>query len=197
MMDSGRTTESQGVAPRGAEPVGVPVNVRETAFPVLFKAESSYVWNALKRLGVPDRDLEDVAHEVFMTVYRRFDDYDAARALRPWLFGIAYRTAARYRDLARNQREVMGDGPEHADETPGPDEQLVALEGRRLLHRALDSIDLDQRAAFLMHDVDGFSMPEIARALAIPLNTAYSRLRLARERVKATLIRLRTQQGER
>jgi RNA polymerase sigma-70 factor (ECF subfamily) len=171
--------------------------LRSQAFQAIFKTESSYVWKTLKRLGVPDRDLQDVTHDVFMTVHRRFDDYDATRPVRPWLFGIAFRTALRYRELARNQREVMGDPVEVADETPSADEQLVAHQARQLLLQALASVDLEQRAAFVMHDIDGFSVPEIATALAVPLNTVYSRLRLARERVKANLLRLRLRQGDR
>jgi RNA polymerase sigma-70 factor (ECF subfamily) len=169
---------------------------RTAAFQRIFKAESSYVWNTLKRLGIPDRDVEDVAHDVFLTVYRRFDDFDSTRPVRPWLFGIAFRTASRYRELARNQREVMDDEHDPPDERPAADEQLVAHQARQVLHRALDTVDLDQRAAFVMHDIDGFSVPEIATALSIPLNTVYSRLRLARERVKTAVQRLRRRQGE-
>jgi len=175
-----------------------PVRLRSQAFQAIFKTESSYVWKTLKRLGVPDRDLQDVTHDVFMTVHRRFDDYDATRPVRPWLFGIAFRTALRYRELLRNQREVIGDDTvEVADETPSADEQLVAHQARQLLLKALESVDLEQRAAFVMHDIDGFSVPEIATALAVPLNTVYSRLRLARERVKTNLLRLRLRQGDR
>ena len=46
--------------------------------------------------------------------------------------------------------------------------------------RALDALDLDRRSVFVMHELDGQAVPEIARTLSIPLNTAYSRLRLAR-----------------
>ena len=44
----------------------------------------------------------------------------------------------------------------------------------------LAALELDRRAVFVMHDIDGHVMPDIATALGIPLNTAYSRLRLAR-----------------
>ena len=66
----------------------------------IFEAESSYVLRTLHRLGVQERDVEDLAHEVFITVHRRLPDYDASRPLRPWIFGIALRTAMRYREPA-------------------------------------------------------------------------------------------------
>jgi RNA polymerase sigma-70 factor (ECF subfamily) len=142
-------------------------------------------------MGIGAHDLEDLTHEVFMTVHRRLSDYDSNRPLRPWLFGIAYRIATRYRALARHQRETRGDLHEAVDEKPAVDEQLADHQARQLFARALEALDLDQRAIFLMHDVEECSMPEIAEALSIPLNTAYSRLRLARERLKTEVARLR------
>src|SRR5262249_9412222 len=60
------------------------------------------------------------------------------------------------------------------------DDLLVLRERQRLVLAAIESIDLAKRAVFVMAEIDGHTMPEIATALGIPLNTAYSRLRLAR-----------------
>jgi len=57
--------------------------------------------------------------------------------------------------------------------------------------RALEELDLDRRAVFVMHDIDGHVMPDIAAALGVPLNTAYSRLRLARADFAAAVERVR------
>src|SRR5262249_19111441 len=70
---------------------------RAARFRAIYEREAPYVWRTLRRLGVRARDLEDVTHDAFMAAYRRFDDYDAARAIRPWLFGFAFRLAADYR----------------------------------------------------------------------------------------------------
>ena len=56
---------------------------------------------------------------------------------------------------------------------------------------ALDVLDLDKRAVFVMHEIDGTPIPAVATALGIPVNTAYSRLRLAREAFTAQVKRLR------
>ena len=61
--------------------------------------------------------------------------------------------------------------------------------------RALDLLDFDRRVVLVMHDLDEVSMPEIASALDIPLNTAYSRLRLARADVLAAVRRLSEPEG--
>jgi RNA polymerase sigma-70 factor (ECF subfamily) len=65
-----------------------------------------------------------------------------------------------------------------------------------VLSAALAQLGLDQRAVFVMHEMEGWSMPEVAGALSIPLNTGYSRLRLAREQVKEAVTRLRAQGGD-
>jgi RNA polymerase sigma-70 factor (ECF subfamily) len=56
--------------------------------------------------------------------------------------------------------------------------------------KALESIKLDRRTVFVMVELNGHSVPEVAEALALPLNTAYSRLRLARREFVAAVRRL-------
>jgi RNA polymerase sigma-70 factor (ECF subfamily) len=160
-------------------------------FQAVFAAEASYVVHSLRRLGVQERDLDDVAHDVLLAVYLRFADYDPGRPIRPWLFAFAARHAAAYRRRARHRREALGQPLEAVDDRRAPDEQLAAGEERTLAIEALSALDHDKRTVLVMHDVDGESMPEIARALSIPLNTGYSRLRLARAEFEAAVERLR------
>ncbi|MHB8878523.1 MAG: RNA polymerase sigma factor [Myxococcaceae bacterium] len=165
-------------------------------FAAIYESELSYVWNALRSLGVRGHDLEDLTHEVFATAFRRREAYDPARPLQPWLFGIAFRTALDFRRLARNRREVMEEPEEVVDGRLGPDEKLGADQERALLFRALDELTLDRRAVLVMHDLNEHRMPEVAEALSIPLNTAYSRLRLARADLAETVRRLCPEGGD-
>jgi RNA polymerase sigma-70 factor (ECF subfamily) len=148
----------------------------------LFDAEFSYVWNTLKRLGVREADVLDQAQEVFLIVHSLLPDYDATRPARPWLFAIAYRIACRYRSLARHKHEVQTDAPyEQVDPTPGADQKMEVDEAREIMLQAIQGIDLPRRAVFIMSELEEQPMADIASALQIPVNTAYSRLRLARE----------------
>lgn len=166
-------------------------------FRAIFEAELSYVLHTLCRLGVRRADLEDLAHEVFVTVHRLLPEYDPARPLRPWLFGIAFRVASDYRRRARFSREVPREQErEVASEAPGADDQMAAEQARRLVIEALQELDLDRRAVVVMHDIDGAPVPEIADALSIPLNTAYSRLRLGRAQLRAAVRRIQLRRGE-
>ena len=160
------------------------------SFRAIYEAEFDYVWESLRRLGVRRSDLEDVAHDVFVTVYRKLGDYDSFRPIRPWLFGIAFRVASDYRRSSRVQREVFDSELETKDPAPIADEQLASTEAHRLVMAALETINLDQRAVFILHELDGQTIPEIASALRAPLNTIYSRLRLARKAFATAAARL-------
>ena len=165
--------------------------VPQSDFPAIYRSEFSYVWKTLRRLGAPTPDIEDLVHDVFVVVHRHLGDYDRARPLRPWLFGIALRVLADFRRAGRNLREFPGETVEPVDASPTPHERMEDNEARAVLMKALDSLDLDRRAVFVMHELDEHPMPEIAAVLAIPLNTAYSRLRLARADVAAWIKRHR------
>lgn len=180
-------------------PRPIPVDVPRTpTFAEVFDAEFGYVWKTLRRLGVSEADAQDQTQEVFVVVHELLGDYDPARPLRPWLFGIAYRIACRYRALARHRRELPTDAtPEALDPAPMPDEAIAEEQARERLLRALAGVELGRRAVFVMSVLDERPMPEVAEALGIPLNTAYSRLRLAREDLEAALKRLRAREDRR
>jgi RNA polymerase sigma-70 factor (ECF subfamily) len=154
------------------------------------------VWNSLYRLGVPERDLEDVTHDVFLDVHRRLAEYDRARHIRPWLFAFAFRAASDYRRRARHRFEIFAEA-DPGDGALLADDQLALQEELRLVRAALEKIALERRAVFIAHDIDGCAIPEIARSLSIPVNTAYSRLRLARSEFAQAVTRLRAQRKER
>jgi RNA polymerase sigma-70 factor (ECF subfamily) len=168
----------------------------ELDFRALFNAHFTYVFHTLRRLGVPPRDLPDVTHDVFLQVYRRREQYDPARPPRAWLFGFAFRVASRYRRLAYNRREQLDALPELLDPAPNVVDQLVHEQELALALTALESLELTRRAVFILHELDGCPIPEVARAIGIPLNTAYSRLRLAREDFKKAARRLSLRRGE-
>src|SRR5689334_2645076 len=170
-------------------------------FDAVFDGEFSYVWNTLRRLGICPRDLEDVTHEVFLQVYTHWAAFDATRAVRPWLFGFTYRIAADYRRLARHRLLLVGDVTEVEVAAAGapdaqPEEALRAREAAELVELGLDRLEFEQRAVFVMHDIDGFPMAEVAAALSIPVNTGYSRLRLARARFAAAVRKMKLAGGD-
>lgn len=158
-------------------------------FRALFDAEFDYVCRSLRRLGVREADLKDVAQELFVAVHGRIREYDRARPIRPWLFSFAVRYASNYRRLARNQAH------DPHDESPLRTEHSPQLEARDLILRALGRLDFDRRTVVVMHDLEGFDAPEIAAQLGIPVNTVYSRIRLARADFREAVVDLQQKGG--
>ncbi len=161
------------------------------AFENTFRAEYGYVWHTLRRLGVAERDSDDMANEVFVRVHQRFATYDPTRPIRPWLFAFAARVAADYRKLAHNRREVVGDPGSEPKVAAVAETLASAREDRELLARALDMLDMDKRIVVVAHDIDEQGAPEIARALEIPLPTVYTRLRNGRAELASAVRQLR------
>jgi len=159
----------------------------DAVFAAAYDAEFEAVWLYLRRLGVPEADVEDAVHDVFVVAHRRYGTYDPSRPLRPWLLGIAFRIAAQWRRRHRLEVTVADPEPERPDETRTPDELVASQQVRSRLQAALAQLDIHQRAVVVMHDLDGIPVPEIARSLEVPLNTVYSRLRLGRAKVTAAL----------
>lgn len=162
----------------------------------MFELETAYVLRSLRRLGVAPADLEDMAHEVFLAVHAKLAVYDPARPLRPWLFAFVFRVASHYRRSARREAPLLPED-EPRDERDLADVALEKDAKRRLVLEALDGIELARRAVFILHELDGTALPEVAATLGIPLGTVYSRLRLAREDFARTVRRLVAQRGPR
>jgi RNA polymerase sigma-70 factor (ECF subfamily) len=151
-----------------------------------FEAELDYVYRTLRRHGVSGRDAEDLAQDVFLVMWRRWSDFDPGRSLRSWLAGIAVKIAQRYHRSHR-QREIPYDDVDRADETPGPDDQVASSRLRALVLATLASLPDKYRAIFVMHELDGIAVREIATQLELPLFTVHTRLRRGRQRFAAAL----------
>lgn len=168
-------------AARQPQPRGEGTSARAlAAFTAVYRAELAYVWKVLGRLGARNADKEDLAHDVFATAYRHWSAYDPTRPIRPWLFGIAYRRMLDFNRKFSNHRELLVDAPETQDLSA--DAEQVVLDGqlRSTAEAIIASLEVERRAVFVMAELEGQTMPEISEALGVPLNTAYSRLRLAR-----------------
>jgi RNA polymerase sigma-70 factor (ECF subfamily) len=176
-------------------------NVGASSPSALYETRLHFVWRNLRRLGVPPQQLEDAAQDVFLVVHRRWDTFDPTRsAVETWLFGIVMRVAHTYRrTLLRRlawlvpwRGTVEPDAPSPLD---GPSELLARRQAAQLFERVILEIKEDNRAVFLMVEVEELSVPEVALALHINTNTAYWRLREARMEFKKALARAHAAEG--
>jgi RNA polymerase sigma-70 factor (ECF subfamily) len=151
----------------------------------IFAEHAAFVLRTLRRLGVNPADVEDAAQDVFVVVHRNLDRYDPASSLRSWLFGITTRVASDYRRRAYVRREQVTAEPPDAIAPAEQAERFEQARARALLDAALDRLDERQRAVFILYELEGLAMPEVADLVACPLQTAYSRLHAARDKVRA------------
>jgi RNA polymerase sigma-70 factor (ECF subfamily) len=202
-------TRPRSTLPRPAEAdaaAGSPVPAGPSA---LYASHFGFVWRNLRRLRVPEAMLEDAAQDVYLVVHRRWRSYDARWAsVETWLFGILYRVAGNYRRTHRRRYAWLLPWRDFDDEAPrGAMLEAVAADfeschAAELLDRLLDCLDEKKRVMLILVDVEELSVPEAARALGLNTNTAYFRLRTARQEfqrlVNRALVKdIRIAKGER
>lgn len=162
------------------------------AFRAVYDANVTFVWRNLRRLGVLERDVEDKVQEVFVVAHRRWTEFvDLGYGPRAWLFQIALRVAS---DARRHRRRhpIDPDGGIAEERQSVEANQATALARREalaMLDQALDTIEVGRRAVLVLHEIEQMTAPEIAKILDIPLNTVYSRLRVARAELDEALAR--------
>ncbi|HEY3498756.1 MAG TPA: sigma-70 family RNA polymerase sigma factor [Polyangiaceae bacterium] len=186
----------------GAESFGVPSTEsgEQSVLPRELAAERTarllrdwfdLVWRVLLRFGVPEEAAEDAAQEVFLVASGKLDRIEPA-AERQFLYAVAVRIAANFRRARGTRRETPLEPFERSLESGArPDVLLERKRARELLERVLDSMPEELRTAFVLFELEELSGPEVAEVLGIPLGTAASRLRRAREQFQAAIARVR------
>jgi len=153
----------------------------------LFEEHGRFVFRTLRRLGVRTADVEDTVQEVFIVVHRKISQYDTQYSVKGWLFGIAQRVASDYRRRAHVRREEATDEPPTTPSEPPQDRDLARSRARKRLDEALDTLDERRRAVFVLYELEGMSMPEVAEAVGCPVQTAYSRMNAAKKQMRQAL----------
>lgn len=151
----------------------------------VFDEHGAYVWRALRHLGAPEGEVDDLVQEVFVVVHRRLPSFEGRSSLRTWLYGICLRVASDFRRRARvrYERSVPDPAKDLAEPSSlAPDERAQA---RAQLRDLLAALDDDKRDVLVLYEIEGVPMSEIAEILGCPLQTAYSRLHAARARLIA------------
>jgi RNA polymerase sigma-70 factor (ECF subfamily) len=169
---------------------------RGVTIETIYRQSFRFVWRALARLGVPDRDLPDAVQDVFLVAHKRLSEFEGRSRVETWLYGIAVRVASDRRRLASARREVLAEVmPEASDDGAHPAASAERREGLALLECILDAMPLEQRAVFTLFEIDGVACEEIAEMVGAPIGTVYSRLRLARETFRKKLAQLRARES--
>ncbi|MEM7156958.1 MAG: sigma-70 family RNA polymerase sigma factor [Myxococcota bacterium] len=173
-------------------PGGATGEVDPTDLAALYQEHVDFVWRIAKHMGAPPQDVGDIVHDVFLIAYRRRHDFDRERKIRNWLFGITRNVVARARTGVHRERRLQA--------VPSPQAPVATAEtvlqqsqAHALLQTFLAGLPEEQRAVFVLHDVEGVAAPDVAVAVGAKTNTVYSRLRLARKKFERFAARYRAE----
>jgi RNA polymerase sigma-70 factor (ECF subfamily) len=167
------------------------------AFEDVYEEHVTFVWRSARRLGVNESAVDDVVQEIFLVVLRRLGEFESRSTLKTWLFAIVLRVVRDHR------RSVRRKSPHHTQQGPtdpdtlsdgsnlGPHETAARVEGLRVLHELLDTLEDDKREIFVLAELEQLSAPDIAEATGTNVNTVYTRLRAARHDFNTALSRHR------
>jgi RNA polymerase sigma-70 factor, ECF subfamily len=193
MKTSERHREAQGRPPLStAETSRGPVGLRVPSFSSVYRQYFDFVWSSARRFGVEADAIDDLVQEVFIVIHAKLDTLERPEALRSWVYGVVRRTVSTYRRARRTHVaagttvDTFADLPSRESTPLERTEQNLSL---RLLADLLDQLDEPKREVFALVELEEWTVPEVAEALEIPLNTAYSRLRAARQAFEAALVR--------
>jgi RNA polymerase sigma-70 factor (ECF subfamily) len=161
---------------------------RDARVRAMVDAHFDVVWRSLRRLGVPDGGVDDAAQQVFLVASRKVDEIGLGGE-RAYLLGVAVRVAADARRAHRRRREVFKADEDEPDEegrldpgaSPTTEDLVDQKRARELLDEVLAEMPEDLREVFVLFEVEGIGVAQIASLLGVPLGTVGSRIRRARE----------------
>lgn len=165
--------------------------VAALSFDAVYQAHVRYVWRLVRTFGVAEAHLEDAVQDVFIVVHRRLAEFAGRARLETWLFAIARRVAGAYRRTAMRKTDRQ-QALDEALSLAASDDTFAALsraQAAAAVAAILDQLDDDKRIVFTLVELEQMSVPDVAGLLGINLNTAYSRLRLARRAFEAAAAR--------
>ena len=169
----------------------LPPDSKAWSFEALYDACVADVWRAVRRLGVEAGSVDDVVQETFVTAWRSLGTFEGRSQVKTWLIGIAFNHARHaLRAQARRGSSQAPLDPQLPSAGAGPDDTVARQQQRQTLLQVLESLPAEQREVFVLMELEGFSAPAVGALLEVPVNTVYSRLRLARAAINDAVARL-------
>lgn len=165
----------------------------EDAPEALVTAYGDRVYRLAVRITGVEQDAEEVVQDALWTAARKIDTFKGESVFGSWLYRITANAAyQKLRGRHGKRQEISWEdlmpafdasgkrGDVERDWSAQTDEPAIQGELRSLLNRAVSDLPPDYRTAFVLHDVEGMSNPEIAQALKISLPAVKSRVHRSR-----------------
>ena len=156
-----------------------------SAFEALYRQHATRLYNLASRMMGRHGEADDLLQDIFLLAYRKLGSFRGESSLGTWLYRLAMNHCL---DVLRNRQTRMGQQTDSLDEPDAPPVAspvpLVGSVSRIDLERAIDALPPACRAAFLLHDVEGFGHQEVGAMLGISEGTSKSQVHKARMRIR-------------
>jgi RNA polymerase sigma-70 factor (ECF subfamily) len=199
MIPGSRTTDAStsvtriGTADAAAPDAGIDTRrpevrrddeLRGLDFRRLYESYKHKVYGTIHHVIGPSDEVDDIVQSVFLEIHRSLPRYQGQSKLSTWIYRIAVNVALQHIRKKRRRRVFLFFSPpdperdydSSTDTRPGHEQRDLL----RKIHGLLDHVSEKKRIVFILHELDGREMDEIAELLDIPLNTVRSRLHAAR-----------------
>jgi RNA polymerase sigma-70 factor, ECF subfamily len=154
------------------------------AFEELYGRFSTRVYSVACRMCGSAADGEDLLQEIFLLVHRKIGSFKGEAALSTWIYRLATNACL---DFLRSRQHRQHQLTEALDEQAAPKPSGSLRVERIDLERAIAQLPAGYRAAFVLHDVEGFGHAEIAEMLGVAEGTSKSQVHKARLRIRELL----------
>lgn len=166
----------------------------EPSFEAFYGEYFGFAWRCLRALGVLPGAVDDAVQEVFLVVHRRLHEFRGEACVKTWLYAIIRNVASNHRRGQERRRLfelALARAPGRSSRDP-----LESLEDRETIEfvrRFMAKLSPEKRDIFILVMLEEMSVPDVAAALGILPNTAYTRLRTVRQDFARALARKRGQ----
>jgi RNA polymerase sigma-70 factor (ECF subfamily) len=166
------------------------LNGDQAAFEKIVKRYTPLLYSLAFRLLGQGEEAEDAVQEIFEKVFRALPRFRISKRFFPWLYtiGLNHLRTLERRRRRRGRLRVSSEEPQRmieilASDQVNPVKQSELKEGERLAQEALDTLRIEQREVFILRQIQGLSVQEVAEVLQIPQGTVKTHLHRARKRM--------------
>lgn len=157
------------------------------AFEELYHHHAARLYNLAYRMSGAAHEAEDLLQDIFLLAYRKLGSFRGESSLGTWLYRLAMNHCL---DVVRSRQSRMSHQTDSLDDDGAAEPAAAPVLGavsRIDLDRAIGRLPHACRAAFLLHDVEGFGHQEVGAILGISEGTSKSQVHKARLRIRAYL----------
>jgi RNA polymerase sigma-70 factor (ECF subfamily) len=176
-----------------------------TALEALMERYTARVYRLAYGITRNEADAQEVAQDVFLTLFRKIHTFEGRSALGSWIYRVTTNAALQKRRGQRKDREVALEPPLPAFDANGhragnpasgeadwsrtPEADLLSQEMRDILNKAMDGLPDQYRTILLLRDIEGLSNEEVAQVVGDTVPAVKSRLHRARMALRDELSR--------